>query len=298
MEILSGFFEGKTTGTPLSFLIRNQDNRSKDYSLLKNQMRPGHADWTGHVHYQGYNDYRGGGHFSGRITAPLVFYGAIAKQILHDQYHIRIASRITAIRDIRDEAVDYLHVDPVAFLEKVTGHRFPVLNDEARKVMEDAIDQARMDQDSVGGIVECVGFHLPAGVGTPFFDSLESRIAHLVFSIPATKGIEFGDGFSISTMTGSQANDAFYYDDSLQMKGSSNHNGGILGGISNGLPLVFRVAFKPTPSIAKAQETVDIQRKENVSLSVEGRHDPCIVPRALPVVESCLAIALLEELTL
>lgn len=297
-EILSGFFEGKTTGTPLAFLIRNEDNRSKDYKALKSKMRPGHADWTGHVRYRGFQDYRGGGHFSGRITAPLVFFGAIAKQYLKENYGISIASRIAAIHGIPDEKIDYLTTEPHSFLEKVQNQSFPVLDPHAKIRMEEAIDGARNNRDSVGGVVECVGFHVPPGLGTPFFDSLESHIAHLIFSVPATKGIEFGDGFSIAEMTGSQANDRFEYDEDLRLRGKTNHNGGMLGGISNGLPLVFRVAFKPTPSIAREQDTVDIETRENVALAITGRHDPCIVPRALPVVESCLAIALMEQLVL
>lgn len=295
-EILSGFFQGKTTGTPLAFLIRNEDNRSKDYGVMKSKMRPGHADWTGHIRYGGFQDYRGGGHFSGRITAPLVFFGTVAKQYLKENYGISIASRIASIHGVDDETVDYLKVDPLFFLENVQDKPFPVLDPHAKTRMEEAIDTARKNQDSVGGVVECVGFHVPAGLGTPFFDSLESHIAHLIFSVPATKGIEFGDGFSISKQTGSQANDRFEYDEELRLHGKTNHNGGILGGISNGLPIVFRVAFKPTPSIAREQETIDIESRENVTLSITGRHDPCIVPRALPVVESCLAIALLEHL--
>lgn len=295
-EILSGYFNGKTTGTPLAFMIRNKDNRSKDYSLLKSRMRPGHADWTGHLRYEGFNDYRGGGHFSGRITAPLVFYGAIAKQYLKEKYGISIASRILDIHGNRDRDVDYLHEDQGAFLKEVQDNRFPVLEENAKAAMEKAIDEARSNQDSVGGVIECVGFNVPAGVGTPFFDSLESEISHLIFSVPATKGIEFGAGFSMSAMTGSKANDEFFYDEEGRMQARTNNNGGIQGGISNGLPLVFRVAIKPTPSISREQETVDIDVKENVTLSITGRHDPCIVPRALPVVESCLAVALMEQL--
>lgn len=294
-EILSGYFNGKTTGTPLAFMIRNQDKRSKDYSQLKSRMRPGHADWTGFLRYQGFNDYRGGGHFSGRITAPLVFYGAVAKQYLKEKFGISIAARILEIHGNRDMAVDYLNGDQKKFLEKVENNRFPVLDENVKEYMEKAIDDARNSLDSVGGVIECVGFNIPAGVGSPFFDSLESGISHLVFSVPATKGIEFGTGFAISALTGSQANDSFCYDDKHDLKANSNHNGGILGGISNGLPLVFRVALKPTPSISREQETVDFETEENVTLSIHGRHDPCIVPRALPVIESCLAIALMEQ---
>ncbi|QSX07900.1 chorismate synthase [Alkalibacter rhizosphaerae] len=288
VEILSGFFEGKTTGTPLAFIIRNEDNRSRDYAALKSKMRPGHADWTGHLRYQGYNDYRGGGHFSGRITAPFVFYGAVAKQYLLENYGIQIVSRIASIGNVEDEVLDHLSADPLELLKKLKNQPFPVMEEAAGTSMKQVIDDARNQQDSVGGVVECMGFHIPAGVGSPFFDSLESTISHLIFSVPATK----------AALKGSQANDVFYYDEEGRMQAKTNHNGGIQGGISNGLPLVFRVAFKPTPSISKEQETVDIENKENVALSIQGRHDPCIVPRALPVVESCMAIALLEELVI
>ncbi|MBF7096434.1 chorismate synthase [Alkalibacter mobilis] len=296
VEILSGYFNGKTTGTPLAFIIRNKDNRSKDYSSLKNLARPGHADYTGLIRYDGYNDYRGGGHFSGRITAPLVFYGAIAKQYVFENYGIRIFSKIDRIGEVEDAKMDYLDMDPDKFLQVIRDKKIPVLNQDAGEAMKKEIEAARLDQDSVGGIIECVGLNVPPGLGNPFFDSLESSIARLIFSVPATKGLEFGTGFDLTRMRGSKANDVMYYDDNMRMKTRTNNNGGILGGITNGMPVVFRVGIKPTPSISREQETIDMDKKENAKLEITGRHDPCIVPRALPVIESCLAISLMELL--
>jgi chorismate synthase len=295
-EILSGFFNGYTTGTPLAFIIRNKDNRSKDYSKLKDVMRPGHADHTGSIRYLGFNDYRGGGHFSGRITAPLVFYGAVAKQILYDNYDIRIFSRIKSISQVTDKDLDHLSADIEDLSKTLSNKKIPVLDSEQGKKMEEVIEDAKNSMDSVGGIIECMAFNVPAGYGMPFFESLESKIAHLIFSVPATKGLEFGKGFDISKMKGSKANDSFYYDKENRLKARSNNNGGILGGITNGLPVVFSAAIKPTASISKEQDTIDIKNRQNTKLTVTGRHDPCIVPRALPVMESCMAIALLELL--
>ncbi len=295
-EILSGFFNGYTTGTPLAFIIRNQDNRSKDYSKLKDIMRPGHADHTGSIRYKGFNDYRGGGHFSGRITAPLVFYGAVAKQILYDNYDIRILSRIKRISDVEDKELDHINADADDLSGVLSNKKIPVLDADKGRKMEEAIENAKNCLDSVGGIIECMAFNVPAGHGMPFFESLESKIAHLVFSVPATKGLEFGKGFEISKMKGSKANDSFFYDEDNRIKARSNNNGGILGGITNGLPVVFSTAIKPTASISIEQNTIDIKNKQNAKLAVTGRHDPCIVPRALPVIESCMSIALLELL--
>ncbi|NTW72262.1 MAG: chorismate synthase, partial [Eubacteriaceae bacterium] len=297
VEILSGYFNGYTTGTPLAFMIRNKDTHSKDYTKLKSLMRPGHADLTGHIKYHGYNDYRGGGHFSGRITAPLVFFGAVAKQYLKENYNIKIISRIKRIENVLDDELDLMMDNQEEIVEKLSGKKIPVMNPQAGEKMLQAIIDAKNEVDSVGGIIQCICLNVPAGCGMPFFESLESKIAHLIFSVPATKGIQFGRGFEISSLRGSEANDSFKYDADGKLRGRSNNNGGILGGITDGLPVIFDVAMKPTPSISKEQDTIDIDNKENARLVITGRHDPCIVPRALPVIESCGAIALMELLT-
>ncbi|MFD3156610.1 chorismate synthase [Haloimpatiens sp. FM7330] len=290
-EILSGFFNETTTGTPLCAIIRNNNTKSKDYSKLKNLMRPGHADYTGFVKYKGFNDYRGGGHFSGRITAPLVFAGAIAKQILLSK-NIIIGSHIKSIKDMEDDSLNPICINENE-LKKLAEKEFAVLNEEKGKQMQKIILDAKDEGDSVGGVVECGVINLPQGLGNPFFDSVESMLAHMLFSIPAVKGVEFGAGFDLSEMNGSKANDEFYYEDN-EVKTYTNNNGGILGGITNGMPLIFRCAFKPTPSISKSQKTIDIEKMTNSELNVIGRHDPCIVQRAVPVVEAAAAITILD----
>ena len=294
-EIVSGIFEGKTTGSPLCMLIKNSTQRSGDYELLKNVLRPGHADYVAKIKYKQANDYRGGGHFSGRITAPLVFAGAIAKQIL-EQSGIIIAARIKSIAKIKDRAQDLLNIDE-NLLCRLQKDSFPVLDFEQGQLMQKEILQAKADCDSVGGVIECFALNLPVGVGEPFFDSLESCLASMLFSIPAVKGVEFGLGFAISEELGSRVNDQMSYVDQ-QIKFSSNNNGGILGGISNALPLVLRVAIKPTPSIAKLQQTINYAEQKNVNLKISGRHDPCIVPRAVVVVEAATAWVVLDNLLL
>lgn len=290
-EIISGYFSGKTTGTPLCALIWNKDTKSKDYSLLKNVMRPSHADYTGNIRYVGSNDYRGGGHFSGRITAPLVFAGAVAKQILKKK-DIIIGSHIKSIGNIEDDYFDNVNINTV-LLDELFNVSIPVINKEKAEKMKDCILKVKEDNDSVGGIVEAVVLNIPEGIGSPFFDSVESTLAHLLFSIPAVKGVEFGAGFNISYMKGSEANDEMYINDN-KIKTYTNNNGGIVGGITSGMPIIFRVAFKPTPSIGKTQRTVDIEKRENTVLKVCGRHDPCIVQRAIPVVEAAAALAVLD----
>lgn len=290
-EILSGYFEGKTTGTPLCAIIRNSNTKSKDYSKLKDVMRPGHADYTGVMRYDGFNDYRGGGHFSGRITAPLVFAGAICKQILESK-GISIAAHVNSIGSIKDNS--FLDVDiNEELISSFKGRELPLINSELEEEMRQEVMNARKDMDSVGGTVECAVLGVKPGVGNPFFDSVESTLAHLMFSVPAVKGIEFGRGFDISKMRGSEANDEYYLDDKT-VKTRTNNNGGILGGITNGMPIVFKVAIKPTASIFKEQRTVNIATMEETKLKIEGRHDPCIVQRALPVIESVTAIGILE----
>ena len=292
-EIQSGFFEDRTTGTPLCAMIKNSDQHSKDYSILKDKMRPGHADYAGFVHYKGYNDYRGGGAFSGRLTAPLVFAGAVAKQALA-AYGIKIGAHILQIADVREEQFNDLGVSENV-LTSLTGKAFPVLDDEAGALMQQRILQAKSSLNSVGGIIEAMAINVPVGLGNPYFDSVESRLSHVLFSVPAVKGIEFGEGFDFAKLTGAEANDELYYDGE-QVKAYSNHNGGITGGISNGMPIIFRAAIKPTPSIAREQRTVSLQSRENTTLAIVGRHDPCIVQRAVPVIEAVTAWTLWDLL--
>ena len=292
-QILSGVFEGKTTGTALSVMFYNEDKHSKDYRELKGAMRPGHADYPGYVRYQGYNDYRGGGHFSGRLTAPIVFAGALAKQVLQ-QKGIRIGAHITQIGPVKDKKFDPLTVNSETF-KCLKGKTFPVLNVEQEKLMADVILSAREEGDSIGGKIECAIVGMPAGIGSPFFDSLESTLAHLAFSIPAVKGISFGVGEDFATLKGSEANDTYQFESDV-VKTKTNHNGGITGGISNGMPIVFEVVIKPTPSISKPQATIDVLTKEEKVLVIQGRHDPCIVQRAVVVIEAIAALAMLEHL--
>lgn len=294
VEIVSGFFNGKTTGTPLTAMIWNGDQHSKDYGNIKDTPRPGHADYTGFMKYKGFNDYRGGGHFSGRITAPIVFAGAVSKQILMKQ-NIFIGSHILSINNIREDNFDRVNIKEET-LKKLTLKAFPVLDEEKGEEMKNVISSARDNLDSVGGVIECCAINIPAGFGNPFFDSVESTLSHLLFSIPAVKGVEFGAGFDITKMKGSEANDDFYYDEAGNVKTYSNNNGGILGGITSGMPIVFRTAFKPTPSIYKEQKTINLCTKENDSIAINGRHDPCIVLRAIPVVEAVCAIGILDIL--
>ncbi len=293
-EILSGVFNGKTNGAPLAFMIKNSDTHSSHYDDIKDNMRPGHADYTAFVKYGGFSDYRGGGHFSGRITAPLVVAGAIAKQILEKQYSINVYSHIRGISDINMQSV--LDMDNgIEELEKIKSEKFPLLSEDNREAIMAKIEKAREEGDSLGGVIECVIKGVDAGIGEPFFDSVESRLSQMMFSIPAVKGVEFGRGFDIANMTGFNANDSFRYDGDRVIT-STNNNGGINGGITNGMPIVFSVAIKPTPSIFKSQETINIKTKENVDFSLKGRHDVCIVPRAACVVECATALVMLDFL--
>lgn len=290
-EIMSGVFNGKTTGTPLCALIWNKNQHSKDYEVLKNIMRPGHADYTGYVKYNGFNDYRGGGHFSGRLTAPIVFAGSIARQILKEK-EIIIGSHIKSIGRIHDESFDRINMTN-DILGVIRQKKFAVINDEAGLNMEQAIIEVKEEEDSLGGIIETAILNLPTGIGAPFFDSVESRLSSIMFSIPGVKGVEFGAGFDIVNMKGSEANDEYYIEND-DIKTYTNNNGGILGGITNGMPIIFRTAIKPTPSIGKLQKTININEKRNTEVEIEGRHDPCIVPRAIPVIEAATAIAILD----
>ncbi|MEE0266146.1 MAG: chorismate synthase [Acutalibacteraceae bacterium] len=292
--IMSGMLNDTTTGTPLCAVIENTNTRSGDYGNLLTSPRPGHGDYPGFVRYGGFNDIRGGGHFSGRLTAPLVFAGSVCRQILENK-GIRIASHIQAIGNVCDEKFNPLAVDD-KLIDKLNQRSFPVINDSIEDSMRDFVEQARMLQDSTGGIIECVATGVPAGLGSPMFGGVENLISSIVFGIPAVKGIEFGAGFSITEMLGSEANDQYAYDENGNIVTLTNNNGGITGGITNGMPVLFRVAVKPTPSISKPQQTVDLVNHTNTTLEIKGRHDPCIVPRATVVLESALAIALMNLL--
>ncbi len=291
VRIVSGLFEGRATGAPLCGLIENTNTRSGDYAQLRERMRPGHADYAGRVKYGGFNDPRGGGHFSGRITAPLVFAGAVARQLLAAR-GIEIGAHIAAIGPVADAAFDPVNVDADT-LCALRAMRFPLLLPDREASMREVVEAARLEGDSVGGVIECAAVGVSAGIGSPFFGSVESVTSALLFSIPAVKAVEFGDGMAIAALRGSGANDAMRMREGRPVC-LSNHNGGITGGITNGMPVVLRVAVKPTPSIAREQLTVNPVTGEDVTLSVTGRHDPCIVPRAAVVVESALALALCE----
>lgn len=355
VEIVSGFLNRYTTGTPLCGILRNTDKRSGDYEELKNMMRPSHADYTGKIRYNGFNDYRGGGHFSGRLTAPIVFAGAIAAQYL-EQRGITIGTHLLRIGSIEDARMDPVHIAKEQ-LKAFRSMRFPTIKPEAAQEMMKEINDARMEQDSVGGVLETAIVNLPAGLGSPMFDSVESRLAAFVFSIPATKGIEFGAGFGFGCMRGSEANDNFAEphlpregvqvpwqnaneQESQVLKpdtkegfkaatssdlvskrerqtaceqgtkhGTSypcfsdyfcptrtNNTGGINGGITNGMPVIFRTAFRPTPSISKPQQALDIKTMQAREYSIHGRHDPCVAVRAVPVLDAAAALVVMDLL--
>jgi len=258
---------------------------------MSSKVRPGHADYAAFLRYKGFQDVRGGGHFSGRLTAPLVFAGAIARQYL-ESVGITIGSHIYKIYDVMDVAFDMANIQKEQ-LERLHTMDIPVNDQSCAAEFMNIIDDARRDCDSVGGIVETAAVGLPGGMGSPIFSNVEARLSSILFSVPAVKGVEFGSGFGITELYGSEANDSFYMDGD-RVRTRTNHNGGINGGITNGMPLVFRVAVKPTSSIAKEQDTIDIKEGKNVKLSVHGRHDTCIVPRAVPVIEAACAIALMD----
>lgn len=291
-RIVSGLLNGTTTGAPLAMFIQNENQRSGDYAALAALPRPGHADYTGHLRYNGYQDVRGGGHFSGRLTAPLVFAGAVCRQILRRR-GVSVGGHILRIAGAFDDPLDPTAVTAEQ-LEALSSRPFSLLREEAEPAMRRAVEEARLAADSVGGVIEAAAAGLPAGLGSPMFEGVENRLAPLLFGIPAVKGVEFGDGFAFAEKRGSEANDPMAYADGGRVITTSNHNGGILGGITSGMPLLVRVAVKPTPSIGQPQKTVNLVTGRNDELIVKGRHDPCIVPRALPVVEAALALGLLD----
>ena len=289
-EILSGVFGGYTTGTPLTLIIRNNNTKSADYASLRDVPRPSHADYTAEVKYGGYQDYRGGGHFSGRITAALVAVGAIIRSALEAK-GIYIGTHIASIKGIKDRAFEDYRAD----IESLKDGHFPTLSTESSEAMYSLILDAASRGDSVGGVLESAVIGLPAGVGEPWFDSLEGTLSHILFSVPAVKGVEFGLGFGFGDAYGSEVNDPFTTDGGA-ISTSTNNNGGINGGISNGMPITFRTAIKPTPSIYTEQASVSLSKMENTTLKIAGRHDPTIVHRARAVIDAVTAIAIADAL--
>lgn len=282
-EFLSGLKGNVSCGAPLAAIIRNKDTRSMDYAAFSGLPRPGHADYTAQMKFGGAQDQAGGGHFSGRLTAPLCIAGGICIQLLRKE-GIEIISRIAEIGGVQDKGE----------LSDSTAHKpFPVVDEAQGAAMRKRIAQAKAAGDSLGGIIECAVLGLPPGLGEPMFGGMENRIAGIVFGIPAIKGIEFGAGFAAARLTGKENNDPYYVNRG-RIETKTNNCGGILGGITNGMPLVFRAAVKPTPSIASPQESVDMQSLEEKTLQVVGRHDPCIVPRAVPCIEAAAAIAVYD----
>ena len=289
-EFLSGVMEGRTTGQPICAIIRNTNTRSQDYGEGVDLVRPGHADYTGHVRYFGFEDWRGGGHFSGRLTAPITLAGALCSQWLEDK-GVRIACHIQQLGSVTDDS--FMDADPAADYAYLKGMHLPVLRAGLDEAMEAEVLAARSDMDSVGGVLECMITGLPAGLGAPFFDSVESVLIHLLFSVPAVKAVAFGEGFGFANLRGSRANDPFRMDGERVVT-TSNHSGGINGGITNGMPVIFRCAMRATPSIAREQQTVSLREGKDTTLSVHGRHDPCILPRAVPVIEAMAAIGVMD----
>lgn len=284
-EFLSGLYQGKLCGVPLTAIIENQDARPEDYEMLRTTPRPGHADYTAEIKYGGAQDPCGGGHFSGRLTAPLCVVGGLCKQLLAKE-GVEIISRISEIAGIEDKG---------ELIFSTANASFPVVDHASGEAMQRKIMEAKESGDSVGGIVECALLGVPAGLGDPMFDGMENRISRLVFAIPGVKGISFGAGFAVSKMKGSENNDCFTVVNGKILT-KTNHCGGILGGITNGMPIVFHTVIKPTPSIAMEQDTVDLSAMKDTKLMVGGRHDPCIVPRAVPCIEAAAAIAVYDAL--
>ncbi len=287
-EILSGLADGYTCGAPLCTVIRNTNTRSGDYSNLKDCPRPSHADFAANIKYNGFNDVAGGGHFSGRLTAPLCFAGAVCIQVL-EKSGIDIKAHIYSIADVSDTPFDLVNITK----ENIAEKDFPVIDDIQGKKMQEKILEAKSQADSVGGIIECAITGVKAGHGSPMFDGVENIIAKNIFGVPAVKGIEFGNGFDCTRLLGSKNNDQYRIKDGNVVT-QTNNSGGITGGITTGMPIVFRTAMKPTPSIGTEQKSVSLSRNENADLVINGRHDPCIVQRAVPVIEAVAAISILD----
>lgn len=293
-EFLSGLLDGVTTGAPLALIIRNNDTRSQNYDDLKNHPRPNHADFAAYIKYGGYNDVRGGGHFSGRLTAPIVAAGAVCRSIL-TQKGITVGGHISRIGWVEDAPFDPADISPEE-LSYLSQKLFALNLPEKEEEMRQEIEAARMSLDSVGGSVELAAVGVPAGIGNPMFFGVENVLASILYGIPAVKSVSFGAGEDFSRMKGSQANDQMYVDEQGRVKCLTNNCGGITGGITNGMPITVKVALKPTPSIGRPQQTVDLEKKENANLEIVGRHDPCIVPRALCALEAALCIGLCDLL--
>ena len=292
--VLSGIVNSVTTGTPISFSIANKDAQSTDYKEIKATPRPSHADYPAIVKYGEAHDIRGGGHFSGRLTAPLCLAGALCIQLL-EKYGASVGAHILSVGSRQDEAFGSVNITE-SEMKAVADKAFPVINDDAGKLMVEKIIEAKKAGDSVGGVVECCVLGVPAGMGEPIFDGIENKISSAVFGIPAVKAIEFGEGFTAARLRGSENNDSFCFADG-KVATRTNRSGGILGGMSTGMPIIFRAAFKPTPTIALEQQTVNLDTGEEVKAAFGGRHDPCIVPRAVPCVEAAAAIAVADLIT-
>ena len=290
-EICSGILSGTTTGAPLCAVIENANMRPVDYEKLSRLPRPGHADYTGAVRYDGFNDVRGGGHFSGRLTAPLTFAGAVCKQILARR-GVAIGGHVYCIGTVYDKPFDPLKVTSKQ-LNELSRKYFAVVDSAREEQMRQVILDAKESLDSVGGMVEVAVTGVPAGVGTPMFGGVENVLSSIIFGVPAVKGVEFGAGFNVARMRGSECNDPFAVEND-QIVTTRNSSGGILGGITTGMPIIVRAAVKPTPSISQKQQTVDLREKREAMLAIGGRHDPCIVPRALPAIEAAVAIGVTD----
>ncbi len=293
-EILSGVLDGVTTGAPLALIIRNNNTKSGDYDNLKINPRPSHSDYAAYVKYDGMNDVRGGGHFSGRLTAPIVAVGAICKSVLREK-GITVGGHISSIGAVFDRPFDYVNVSAEE-LDSLSKEFFALNDKIAEAAMREEIENARMNLDSIGGTVELAAVGVPVGIGNPMFMGVENIISNILYGIPAVKGVSFGAGFEYGFMRGSEANDDMHYDQNGNVCTLTNNCGGITGGITNGMPIIVKAALKPTPSIAQNQQTVNLKTGENENLNIEGRHDPCIVARALPALEAAFAIGLCDLL--
>lgn len=290
--ILSGILHGKTTGAPVCVMIMNTDTHSSDYENLRTVPRPSHSDYTGQIRYRGNNDIRGGGHFSGRLTAPLVFAGALCKDYLRKYHNVEIGSHLYSVGGTSDLPFDLINTDR-ELLIRLQQDSLPLLNHDVEGKIRETVETARKELDSVGGVIECAVVGASAGIGSPMFQNVESRIASILYGIPSVKGVEFGTGFAITGMRGSEANDC-YINSNGMIRTRTNHNGGVSGGITTGMPVIVRVAIKPTPSIGKEQNTVNLKTGAEEQLRIHGRHDPCIAMRAPVVVEAAVAVAVMD----
>jgi chorismate synthase len=290
VQILSGVFSGFTTGAPISMMVENKEADSGDYEAIKDLPRPGHADYTARIRYGGFNDYRGGGRFSGRVTVALIMAGAVAKKLLR-MFDVDVLAYTKAIGTVK--LGKSLGFEEIRKRRYETAVRCP--DSACAEKMEEAIVEARKEGDSLGGVIECLALNVPAGVGEPLFDALDADVAKILLTVPAVKGVEFGAGFKAAELRGSENNDAYQIQQG-KIGTLTNNAGGILGGISSGMPIIVRVAVKPTPSIAKEQCTVNLPKMENAKMKITGRHDPCVVPKAVPVVESAVAIVLADHM--